>query len=88
MALKGLLWDSCLVCHDNIILFGEVFEQHLTNLAEVFEHIEQTGLKLHPQCDGIYGAAFQQNSPQHACYLLQEPPMRLGATHMQDLHGV
>ena len=49
MVLKGLLWDSCLVYIDDIIIFGKTFEHHLENLAKVFERIEQAGLKLQPQ---------------------------------------
>ena len=49
MVLKGLLWHSCLVYIDDIIIFGKTFEQHLTNLAKVLERIEHAGLKLQPQ---------------------------------------
>lgn len=49
MVLQGLLWNSCLVYIDDIIIFGKTFEEHLGNLARVFERVEQAGLKLQPQ---------------------------------------
>ena len=49
MVLKGLLWHSCLVYIDDIIIFGRTFEQHLENLAGVLRRIECAGLKLQPQ---------------------------------------
>ena len=55
MVLKGLLWNNCLVYIDDIIIVGRTFEQHLNNLAQVFDRLEQAGLKLQP----------------HKCHLLQ-----------------
>ena len=45
MVLKGLLWQSCLVYIDDVIIVGKTFEQHLSNLAQVFGRL---GLKLQP----------------------------------------
>ena len=59
MVLKGLLWQSCLVFIDNIII---VFEQHLSNLVQVFERLENAGLKLQP----------------HKCHLLRSKVRFLG----------
>ena len=46
--LMGLQWTSCLVCIDDIIIVGKTFEEHLSNLEEVFKRLAQAGLKLHP----------------------------------------
>ena len=48
MVLKRLLWQSCLVYIDDIINVGRTFEEHLNNLAQVFERLENAGLKLQP----------------------------------------
>ena len=45
--LRGL--DSfCSVYIDDILVFSESIEEHLHHLAQVFEHIESFGLRLHP----------------------------------------
>ena len=62
IVLKGLLWQSCLVYIDDIIIVGKIFEQHFSNLAQVFEHLENAGLKLQP----------------HKCHLLQSEVRFLG----------
>ena len=62
MVLKGLLWNNCLVYIDDIIIVGRTFEQHLNNLAQVFDRLEQVGLKLQP----------------HRCHLLQSKVQFLG----------
>ena len=46
--LMGLQWTSCLVYIDDIIIVGKTFEEHLSNLEEVFKRLAQAGLKLHP----------------------------------------
>ena len=62
MVLKRLLWQSCLVYIDDIINVGRTFEEHLNNLAQVFERLENAGLKLQP----------------HKCHLLQSEVRFLG----------
>jgi len=64
MVLKRLLWQSCLVYIDDIIIIGKTFDQHLTNLAQVFECPDQAGLKLQPR----------------KCHLLQPEVYFLGHT--------
>ena len=62
MVLKGLLWQSCLVYINDIIIVGKTFEQHLSNVAQVFECLENAGLKLQP----------------HKCHLLESKIRFLG----------
>ena len=52
MALQGLQWVTCLIYIDDIIVFGEDFEEHLMRVEEVFERLRSAGLKLKPtKCD-------------------------------------
>ena len=46
--LAGLLWTSCLVYLDDIIVMGTSFEDHLNNLAQVFDRLRSANLKLKP----------------------------------------
>ena len=46
--LAGLQWSSCLVYLDDIIVMGKTFEDHLRNLAEVFDRLRSANLKLKP----------------------------------------
>jgi len=48
MVLAGLNWDICLVHIDDIIVMGKSFDQHVRNLAQVFQRLRLTGLKLKP----------------------------------------
>ncbi len=49
MVLAGIQWSSCLVYLDDIIVVGKTFEEHLRNLAQVFDQLPSAGLKLKPQ---------------------------------------
>jgi len=40
MVLAGLHWDICLVYIDDIIVMGRSFEEHLRNVAQVFQRLE------------------------------------------------
>ena len=39
MILGGINWERCLVYLDDIIVFGQSFDQALTNLVQVFERL-------------------------------------------------
>ena len=44
--LAGLARDKCLVYLDDIVVIGQTFKSHLSNLREVFHRLERAGLKL------------------------------------------
>lgn len=44
--LSGLLYNSCLVYIDDIIVYSDNFADHLTRLEQVFKRFEESGLKL------------------------------------------
>ena len=46
--LSGLHWETCLLYIDDVIVFGDSFEQHLQRVAEVLERLEKVGLKVSP----------------------------------------
>ena len=48
LLLTGLLWSSCLVYLDDIIVLGKNFTNHLQNINLVFQRIRDAGLKLQP----------------------------------------
>ena len=49
MVLAGLQWTNCLVYLDDVIVMGRTFEEHLRNLAAVFDRLQEANLKLQPQ---------------------------------------
>ena len=46
LVLSGLQHEACLVYIDDVIVFGETFEQHQSNLKKVFERLRKANLKL------------------------------------------
>ena len=46
--LVGLAREVCVVYLDDILVMGETFEEHLENLASVFDRLRQAGLRLKP----------------------------------------
>ena len=49
LVLKGLTWRQCVVYIDDIIVFGETFEDTLGRLTEVFNRLRSANLKLKPK---------------------------------------
>ena len=47
--LAGKQWEICLVYLDDVIVYGESFEQMLKNLQTVFDCLAKAGLKLKPK---------------------------------------
>ena len=48
LVLAGLQMSQCLVYIDDVIVVGHTFDEHLSNLQEVFERVRRAGLKLKP----------------------------------------
>ena len=48
MMLAGLHWETCLVYIDDIIIMGKDFDEHVRNVAHVFQQLREAGLKLKP----------------------------------------
>src|SRR4051812_6348407 len=46
IALSGLKWQRCLVYLDDILVFSKTFEQHLTDLDDVFSRLRDNGISL------------------------------------------
>ena len=47
--LQGLMWETCLVYIDDIIVFSANFEQHLERLQQIFDRIRKANLSLKPR---------------------------------------
>lgn len=46
--LAGLQWTMCLVYIDDVVIMGKNFPDHLNNLQRMFQHLQESGLKLQP----------------------------------------
>jgi len=44
--LTGLLWDSCFVYIDDLLVCSSTFQEHLQHLRQVFTRLRQAGLRL------------------------------------------
>lgn len=47
--LFALLWQTCLVYLDDIIVFSDTFESYIERLSKVLERIQKAGLKISPK---------------------------------------
>ncbi|CAG2188190.1 unnamed protein product [Mytilus edulis] len=47
--LHGLKFKSCLCYLDDVLIFSDTFEKHLSDLKEVFQRFRAAGLKLGPK---------------------------------------
>ena len=47
--LQGLMWETCLVYLDDIIVFSSNFNEHITRLREVFQRFRNANLSLKPK---------------------------------------
>ena len=47
--LRGLARQKCVVYLDDILVMGGTFQEHLSNLREVFDRLRMAGLKLKPK---------------------------------------
>ena len=45
---SGLARDKCFIYLDDVLVVGQTFEEHLSNLREVFTRLKEAGLKLKP----------------------------------------
>ena len=46
--LADLIWEKCVVYIDNVLVMGEILEDHLQNLERVLLRLSEAGLKLKP----------------------------------------
>ena len=49
LVLEGLTWKQLLAYIDDIIVLGKTFDEHVTNLREVFQRFRTNNLKLKPK---------------------------------------
>ena len=48
LVLADLQWTTCLVYLDDIIVFGQSFQEHLSRLGEVLNKLQTANLKVKP----------------------------------------
>ncbi len=48
LLLSGLNWKSCMAYLDDVIVFSKTFQQHLSDLREIFDRLREQNLKLSP----------------------------------------
>ena len=49
IALRGLQWHTCLIYLDDIVVFGNTFEEHLKLVEKVLQWLQFAGIKLKPE---------------------------------------
>ena len=47
--LRGLTFRSCLCYLDDVVIFSETFDSHISDLQEVLSRLKSAGLKLNPE---------------------------------------
>ena len=46
IVLSGLVWNSCFVYIDNVLVCSTTFREHLQHLSEIFARLRNANLKL------------------------------------------
>ena len=46
--LRGLAREKCVVYLDDVLVIGRTYQDHLSNLREVFARLSRAGLRLRP----------------------------------------
>ena len=46
LVLRGLHWKTVLAFLDDVLVLGQNFQDHLQNLADVFQRFREYGIKL------------------------------------------
>ena len=49
LVLAGLHWETCLVYLDDILIYAQTFEDHVSRLGEIFTRLAKAKLKLKPK---------------------------------------
>ena len=49
LALQGLQCNTCLICIDDIIVYGRNIDEHMRRVEEVFQRLRHAGLNLKPE---------------------------------------
>lgn len=49
VVLNGLVWDSCFVYIDDVLVCLQTFEEHIEHLRQVFARLREANLKLKPK---------------------------------------
>lgn len=57
--LRGLTWRQCLIYLDDILVFSETFDNHLTHLEQIFTRLRRANLKVKPSKCSIWVISFQ-----------------------------
>ena len=48
-SLEGLIWKKCFVYIDDIIVFGNTYEEYMQNMKEVLQKLAEHGLTINPK---------------------------------------
>ena len=84
LVLSGLHWEICLIYLDDIIVFSETFEEHVTRLQLVLRRLKQAGLKVTPK--SVICSSFMWNSWDILSQLLAYPLTRRRQTPLIGGH--
>ena len=49
LVLHGLLWQTCLIYLDAVIVYASTFDEHIRRVDDVLRRIKEAGLKLKPE---------------------------------------
>lgn len=76
--LKGLQWKSLVLYLDDVVVFGQTFDQHLKRVEEVFRWLQTAGLKLKPKKCHFFRNKIQFLWHQADCEGIYTDPENLG----------
>ena len=80
--LGSLMWKHSMAYMDDLIVFSSNFDEHIRNLAEVFECIQNAGLKMKPS-----KCAFAKNEIQYLGHIITANGVRCDPANIDKVRA-
>ncbi|VDI62766.1 Hypothetical predicted protein [Mytilus galloprovincialis] len=82
LVLRGLTWKTVLAFLDDILVLGPSFDEHLTNLQNVFARFREYGLRLKPKKCALF-----RTSVEFLGRSVSNQGLQIGQQHLQPVSG-
>ena len=83
LVMSGIKWKKCMIYLDDIIIFSKTFDEHLSNLEEVFQRIRNANLKIKPS-----KCSFAKRSTNYLGHIISQEGIRMDPNKIKALDEI